>query len=220
MAHARHPERRFVLKLLAWAFAIALALYLFPPFHIRSLQPAGVPVAAAPGAVDVPRFAEKFWNETLASTAAPRVEVHSVIAALNESPARAAEKFGHRAGIGGKAFFLVSGEGRVTQVDRRGVWLSVEGESTPRLVLITGPVFGNALRDVTGLIDITDFSSFDFNALGTELNRLAETRAQPGLRSAGQPGATLSFVAAGEIDDASGERPVLRLVPISVATKR
>jgi predicted lipoprotein len=220
MGNARHPERRFVLKLLAWAFVVALASYVFPPFHIRALQPAGVPVAAAPGAIDVPRFAEKFWNEKLVSPAAQGVEVHSLITALNESPAHAAEKYGHRAGIGGKAFFLVLGEGRVTSVDRRGVWLSVQGKSAPRLVLITGPVFGNALRDVTGLLDIKDFSSFDFNALGAELNRLAETHAQPALRSAGQPGATLSFVAAGELDDASGAQPVLKLVPISVVTKR
>ena len=220
MDNVRHPERRLVLKLLAWAFAVALALYAFPPFHIRSLQPAGVRVAAAPGAIDVPRFAEKFWNEKLTLSATQGVDVHLLFAALNESPAHAAEKYGPRAGIGGKAFFLVSGEARVTSVDRRGVWLSVQGERAPRLVLITGPVFGNALRDVTGLIDIKDFSSFDFNALGAELNRLAEARAQPALRSAGQPGATLSFLAAGEIDDASGEQPVLRLVPISVVARR
>lgn len=41
--------------------------------------------------------------------------------------------------------------------------------------LETGPVFGNVLRDGTGLLDVNDFpNSQDFNALSSEINRRVE----------------------------------------------
>jgi predicted lipoprotein len=221
MDHVQRPDRRALLSSLAWLAAVALALYIFPPFHIRPLERgAGVQPATVPGAIDVPKFAEKFWNEQLVNPAVQAADATAVFAALNENTATAMEKYGRRAGIGGKALFLVSGAGRVSAVDRRGVWLQVDGASDARIVLNTGPIFGNALRDVTGLLKIEDFSSFDFNALSAELNRLAETHAQPGLRADGKVGATLSFIAAGELDDASGAQAVLKLIPIRVTLKQ
>jgi len=221
MDHVQRLDRRALLSSLAWLAAAALALYLFPPFHIRPLgRAADVQLATAPGAIDVPRFAEKFWSEQLVNPAIQAADAPALLAALNQNTATALEKYGHRAGIGGKALFLVKGAGRVSAVDRRGVWLQVDGASEARLVLNTGPIFGNALRDVTGLLAIEDFSSFDFNALSAELNRLAETRAQPALRADGKVGATLSFIAAGELDDASGAQAVLKLVPIRVTLQQ
>jgi hypothetical protein len=209
------PKWRLPVKLAAWTAAAAIVFYVFPPFHIRPLASAGARTAGVPGAIDVPQFADSFWTGKLVSPAIQPVDAQPLVAAFNDDPARAVEKYGRRAGIGGKAFFLVSGQGRVVSTDRRGVRLSTEVQNGVELVLITGPVFGNALRDVTGLLKIDDFSSFDFNALGTQLNRLAETRAQPVLAGV-SVGSTLSFLAAGEFDDASGERPRIKLVPIRV----
>jgi predicted lipoprotein len=218
MASAEHPERRWPLKWLVWAAAAGVVLIVFPPFHVRPLR-LGVAPAAIPGAVDVPRVAEKFWVDQLAGPSAKPVEVRTLLMALGGNPQRAAEKYGHRSGIGGSAYFLVEGSGRVTSIDRGGVRLSVDGGSSLPLLLMTGPVFGSALRDATGLLDTADFNSFDFNALGAELNRLAETRAQPALRTGVSVGSNISFVAAGELDDATGDRPVLKLVPIRVTVK-
>jgi predicted lipoprotein len=218
-ASVQDNERRAPLGLLAWIAVAVIVLVVFPPFHIRPLQPAGIAPTAPPGALDVPRFAEQFWTEKLASPAAQPVDARVLVAALRENPAEAANKYGHRAGIGGKAFFYVSGEGQVSAVDRTGVRLNALAPGSTQLVLITGPIFGNALRDATGLLDIKDFNSFDFNALSAELNRLAESRAQPALRRGLTVGSTISFIAAGEFDDASGEEPVLKLVPIRVTPK-
>lgn len=208
-------EWRWPVKLAAWTLAAAIVFYIFPPFHIRPLESVRDRAVGVPGAIDVPRFADSFWNGKLVSPAIQPIDAQVLVAAFNENPARAVEKYGRRAGIGSKAFFFVSGEGRVVSADKRSVRLSTGAQNGVELVLITGPVFGNALRDVTGLLKIDDFSSFDFNALGAELNRLAETRAQPVL-SGVSVGSKLSFLAAGEFDDASGERPMLKLVPIRV----
>jgi len=165
--------------------------------------------------MDVSGFAERFWNEKLLSAAVPAVEAAPLVAALVQDPALAAQKYGRRAGVGGKTFFLVSGTGRVASVDHTGAWIDVGGAQIPRVLLLTGPVFGNALRDVTGLLNLSDYRSVDFNSLSTALNQLCETRAQPVLQRVGA-GASISFLAAGEIDDASQAEPILRLAPIRV----
>jgi hypothetical protein len=197
-----------------WLVGAVVVLALFPPFHIRPLSAVDI-AKKGTGAVNVPGFAERFWNEKLLSAGVPRVEAAGVVAALVQDPALAAEKYGRRAGVGGKTFFLVSGTGRVASIDHTGAWIDVGAADTPRVLLLTGPVFGNALRDVTGLLNLSDYSSVDFNSLSTQLNLLCETRAQPALRRA-RAGASISFLAAGEIDDASQAVPVLRLAPIRV----
>lgn len=214
MAHARLPERRLGRKLAGWLVAAGLLLALFPPFHIRPLSAVNA-TQAAPGALDVPAFAVRFWNEKLLSPGVPPVEARPLVATLVRNPQLAAQKYGRRAGIGGKTFFLVSGAGHIASVDQLGAWVDVGEAQTPRIVLVTGPVFGNALRDATGLLNLSDYRSVDFNALSTELDHLAETRAQPALHHLAT-GASISFLAAGEIDDASGAVPVLRLAPIHI----
>jgi predicted lipoprotein len=200
--------------------AAAVLLIVFPPFHIRPLKQGGATPVATPGAVDVPRVAEQFWTGKLLAAAMEPVDVRTLMMALDADPAMAMEQYGHRAGIGGNAVFFVEGAGVVQKIDASGVWLGVDVTKPLQAVLITGPIFGNALRDSTGLLSLSDFNSFDFNALGAELNRLAEARVQPQLRKDASVGSPLSFLAAGELDDASGDRPILKLVPIRVTPKR
>jgi len=219
MENPQHPERRLPLRWLASVFVVSLVLVVFPPFHVRPLR-SGAPSAAASGSADVPRLAERFWTEKLASPVTQPVDVRTLLTAISQNQAEAVAKYGHRAGIGGRPYFFVGGEAHVGAVDHTGVWLTVDVASSPQLVLITGPIFGNALRDATGLLHIDDFNSFDLNALGAELNRLAETRAQPALRTDVSVGSQVSFLAAGELDDATGDRPVLKLVPIRVTLQR
>jgi len=213
VARARIPELPRWRKPAGWITAAAVLLALFPPFHIRPHD--AVSENEGAGALDVPAVAERFWNEKLLSPGVRPLDVRPLVAALVQDPARAAEKYGRQAGVGGKTFFLASGIGHIASVDHRGAWIDVDGSESPRILLLTGPVFGNALRDVTGLLSLSDYRSADFEALSTALDRLAETRAQPALRALGA-GASISFLAAGEIDDASQALPVFRLAPIRV----
>jgi len=199
--------------------AVAVLLVVFPPVRIRPLKQGAAP-AAVPGSVDVSRVAEKFWSDKLLAAAVEPVDVRTLMMALDADPARAMEQYGHRAGIGGNAVFLVKGAGVVEKIDASGVWLGVDAPKPLRAVLILGPIFGNALRDSTGLLSLNDFNSFDFNALGAALNRLAEERVQPQLRNDASVGSPLAFLGAGELDDASAEQPILKLVPIRVSRQQ
>lgn len=217
MARTRTPEPSLARRLAGWLMGAVVLLALFPPFHIRPRNVVEMP-ERVPGALDVPGFAARFWNTKLLSPGVPAVEAQPLVAALVQDPTLAAAKYGRRTGIGAKTFFLVSGQGHIAAVDQVGAWIDVGGAGAPRILLLTGPVFGNALRDVTGLLNLSDYRSVDFTALSAELDRLSENQAQPALRKLAV-GASISFLAAGEIDDASGAVPVFRLAPIRVEVR-
>ena len=94
-----------------------------------------------------------------------------------------------------------------------------EGAPTtaPEVVLPVGLLFGNAVRDGTGLLNVNDYpNSQDFNDISQALNRIIETRVLPSLRERAKVGATVRFVGCTEIADESGDLRPLRVVPIQV----
>ena len=97
-----------------------------------------------------------------------------------------------------------------------GVAFAPNGKE-PDIVLQTGLLFGNAVRDATGLLDASKFAdSRQFNEMSTELNRLAETRIIAVLKERAAVGRHLDFAGCVEIqDDASVIKP-LAIIPLDV----
>jgi predicted lipoprotein len=198
---------------LAAMFAIAaVALWRFPLFHLRPLV---APAEAGAGGTGVVAAADIFWNEQLPSARATDVAV--VLAALRKDPKAAIQTYAHRVGLGA-AYFFVSGEGRVVARERSAVRLAVgTGADAPMVELQTGPVFGNTVRDGTGLLDVNRFSSLqDFNALAAELNERIESRVLPTLRGRAQPGTRVSFTGCAEAVEPAPGQPLLAIVPTRV----
>ena len=194
----------------------AVFLSVFPPFHIRKLEAGTGAHGSSP---DIARRASEFWKSSLARPRVPPVDLQMLLQALSHDPAGSGREYGRRPGIGGPWFYLVSGTARVASVDRRGVWLEPGDGSGVAAVLQTGPIFGSALRDATGLVRFEDFSSFDFNQLSEQFNHLSETLAQPALRRDARVGARVEFVAAGRLNINGGDGRTLLLAPIAVQVK-
>lgn len=193
-------------------------LILYPPFRIVPRNPsadgggartAGAPLAPAFSAT---AFAERFWSEQLQPAAAGAPQAAPVLAALQRDPVAAAQAHAHRVGIGGTAHYFLQAQGRIIAIERSRLLVDVDGRS---IAIRTGPVFGNAVRDGTGLLDVNQVPGLaEFNALSAELNRLVEARIQPALKSA-QVGATLRFAGCAEAPEtAPAAGPVLTFVPV------
>lgn len=198
-----------------WVLAIVVFCWLLPPFHIRPLDARSSGASAEGAALDAAQSARKLWDQ-LVSTQDRAVDVTTLLTALKSDPRAAEQSHGRRIGHGGPAFYFVRGTGRVVESTRKGVVLEIAGHAT-RVVLITGPVFGNSLRDATPLVEIGDFDSFQFNALSTELNLLSERQVQPRLADLNQPGASIRFVGGARIARRGG---ALEVVPIDVGSSQ
>lgn len=198
--------------------AIGVALYLFPLFRVVPLRPAGNIPGGAAGGFDPRAFAAEFWTTRLQPAAARASDAPVVVAALRRDPATAAREHGHRVGLGATYFFL-HGRGRVVQVESNRVVIELAGAAGAQLVLRRGPVFGNAVRDGTGLLNLNAFPGLqEFNALAAELNQLVESRVVPLLRDPGiTAGVNLEFAGVAEAPESLEPGPLLTLVPIHVA---
>jgi predicted lipoprotein len=123
---------------------------------------------------------------------------------------------GRRLGLSRSTSYFVAGTGLIVSVTNDSVSIALESEAGPSVVIETGPVFGNAIRDGSGLVDVSAFpNSQDFNAISTALNRRVEEQVLPQLRAKAVIGARIRFVGGAEVDDPASALP-LRVVPIRI----
>lgn len=177
-----------------------------------------VPRAAESGPppeASVDSVADAYWTGALADHAAKAPAAAEVLDALREDAAAAGERLGVRMGVGRGFVLTLRGEGAVTEVKRDGVGVVIE---TPAgaidVVLRTGPVFGNAVRDAAGALQASDFvNSQEFNRVSSALNQRVEVNVLPRLRGLA-PGQRVAFVGCVEVASARSVPRPLVLIPI------
>jgi predicted lipoprotein len=102
-------------------------------------------------------------------------------------------------------------------IEPQGIGLSLGNANEAEIVLETGLLFGNAVRDATGLTTASNFpNSQAFNDVSTELNHLVETQVIPSLKQQAQIGRRVQFVGSGEVRADATELMPLKLVPLEV----
>jgi hypothetical protein len=162
---------------------------------------------------DAVSFAESFFEDDIPNALDQTVEAGLLLTAVRENPAKARERFGVEFGIGETYYYFVSGQGVVSSVSKKSVEISIPGNSnSDEFRISTANIFGNTIRNGTGLLDVSDFpNSRDFNAVSQELNRLVETRVLPPFRDQVESGQTVSFAGCIEINN---EQEKIVLIPI------
>jgi predicted lipoprotein len=196
--------------------ALAVLGVAFPPFSLRSR--AAVELERAAAQFSAEEFVRRFWETHLTPSRDRAHEAAAVLGALAGDPARACREFGRTLGIGGACTFYLRGSGRVVGVTADEVRLAVAGGGSGDVVDVIIPlglVFGNAVRDGTGLLEASVFpNAQQFNEVAAELNAIVEAKVLPELQRVAQNGARIEFVGCAEWRDDA--KPPLRLVPVWV----
>lgn len=210
------------MRALRWLIGISVIAALgwwFPLFHIVPLKTVTAEKAAA--TFNATSFAESFWTNQLAAAAVKAVKAGVLIPAINADSAAAKTNYSRTVGMGDAYFYFLTGTGRVVAVSDDEISLAVTPTATNAEISIqTGLVFGNALRDGTGLLNASDYpNSQDFNDLSAALNHIAETKVLPKLHDATKVGATVAFAGCAEVDDESSDLKPLKLIPIQATVQ-
>jgi predicted lipoprotein len=200
-----------------WLIAIVVAAgvcWLFPLFHIVPLKTAAAEKEAA--TFNPASFTEKFWDERLLKSLDKAVKADVLLGVIQSNTAEAKKKFAHSVGVSESYTYFVSGTGRVIALSDDEISLAITGGATNAEVsLQTGLLFGNAIRDGTGLLNVNDYpNSQDFNGISEALNHLVETRVLPKLHGQAKVGAKISFTGCAEVDDESTDLKPLKVIPI------
>ena len=197
------------------AVVLAVLFWFMPLFHIVSLESAREQEAAA--VFNAADYVDEFWQGSLLESAGNAVDTAELLAAFERDYAAAADLYGHRLGMSSTSYYLVSGQGRIIAVDAMAVSISLDEDESAEVVISTGPVFGNAIRDGSGLLDVSDFANIqDFNSISAEINRRVEEQVLTRLREGGSVGANVLFAGGVKVADTEGAPSALNLVPVVI----
>lgn len=194
--------------------AAAVVLWRFPLFHVVSLEEAEQKRAAE--VFHPEEYVAKFWDERLPKELDKAIEATTLMAAVRKDPNAAKAQYGVTLKAKSEYYYFVRGRGRVVGVEEGFVALSLDSEGSKADVLVTtGPIFSNALRDGTGLIHPSDFhNQQDFNGISQELNRIVEDRVLPPFRDQVDPGDNVEFTGCAEIVVERTDLDPMTIVPI------
>jgi predicted lipoprotein len=190
---------------------------MFPLFHVVRLDE--VQAAEQRTAFNAQMFVARFWQDRLLPSLDAAAGAETVLAAMDKDRQAALAKFGRKTGVGRTTLLLIQGVGSIVSVDPKSVGVSLTpDEAKPDVVLRAGLLFGNVVRDATGLLDSSDFeNSQQFNDISTELNRHIELHVIPVLKEKAVIGRQVRFVGCASVpDNADTVRP-LTLIPLVVS---
>lgn len=160
---------------------------------------------------DAVTFAQDLWDKQLPSCILNAPVDEEVIAMLHQNVPEAFRKYGRKVGISKTAYILMKGKG--TLIRKHEEHLTVVNDARDTLLIATAFIFGNAVRDGSGLVDVSDFVNMTaFNDVSVALNKLVRAKLIPVL-SADDVKIGKSIVYAG-VTELREDKPVPSVIPL------
>lgn len=172
--------------------------------------------AASGNKFDAAAYASNFYHHLLLPKLDNAVDVSTLFNVLQTEPAKAFANYSHALGIGNIKYFLVKGKGTVTEITENNIGIAADSLQK-ELRMTTEFVYGNAIRDASGLVDLNAFTNTaDFNNVSAEINRIIRKEVLPPFRAKVKKGDTIRFYAAMELNQAHLKPGLPELVPVAV----
>jgi predicted lipoprotein len=167
---------------------------------------------------DLASYTRILWERDLPEIARQGADIRSLLGALQDDPATTCRTRGHKLGISQTVYFFARGTGTITSLDDENVIVTL-GDGR-QVKVATDFIFGNAVREASGLVNIDDFLNMtDFNNVSVDLNkRVKENVAKP-LRNAAVPGMSIEFAGAFEVNEKKPEPNGIRIIPVIAEVK-
>lgn len=200
-------------------YLAVVALLAYNSVYIKKLDE----VKAGAATFNAAGYALDFWDKKLTPGLSKAVELGALTSQLKTEKDKAFEQHSHALGIGNIRYFLVKGEGVVADVSENEVSVKLAGasESTDNVRIATEYIFGNAVRDASGAIDINAFTnSMDFNNVSAEINKLIREKVVPPFKSKVKKGDRIAFHGAIELNRAHLQVNDIEIIPIHLQIEK
>jgi len=198
------------IKYIVWV--VVLLLVAFKSVYIKKLSDVK---AAKSTSFNAATYAQNFWKNKLSQAEAKAVDVDELFAQLKSNPKEAFQKYGHAIAIGSTRFFMVKGKGTVRQITADEVELNTTGANNTQLA--TTYVFGNAVRDASGLVSINDFTNtIDLSNVSGEIDKIIRKQVLPPFRQTVKAEDHLEFTGAIELNEAHLNLADAEIIPVNL----
>jgi predicted lipoprotein len=167
---------------------------------------------------DPAQYVQTFWSTKLIPGLSNAIDITQLTSLLSSDTAKAFESYSHVLGIGNLRYFLVKGKGTITSIQDDDITVSLDDSNQP-ISIATEYIFGNAVRDATGLININEFTNtMDFNNVSAEINKIIREKVLPFLKSYAKEGNKIEFTGAIELNKEHLDLSHIEVVPIEIKT--
>lgn len=205
-----------------WKYIVFAAILVFLLDNSLYLENLGKRRSAkADEEFDAGQYARSFW-EKLNKTVDRAADAKQFLELFHLDHRTAIEKYSTKTKhVSSTHFFLLRGEGKIVSVSQEGVLVCLAGTKTdPEILIATDLIFGNAVRDASGLVDSDHFpDSMNYNKVSEEIDKIVMNEVIPPFRSNVKEGLTVHFVGASEIFESDPQISPLRVVPIKLEAK-
>lgn len=159
-------------------------------------------------------YALDIWENKIPAVIEEAPEINALIDMLSSNRDQAFENYGQKLGISATWYFMTRGEGVIDSVEEEV--LRVRISDRREVSVATGFIFGNAVRDGSGVVDIDEFVNMtDFNNVSVAINNLVKGEVVPLLKERARPGMRLEFAGAFELNEETGDLDEIRVIPVT-----
>jgi predicted lipoprotein len=179
-------------------------------------------VKAATTGFDGVAYASKFWSEKLVPAMEEGVDLSRLLLQLQTNPEPAFASHSHALGIGNIKYFPVKGEATVEMINENEFVISLDNQPSGTVLMIANEyIFGNAVRDASGQIDINAFTNTrDFNTVSAEINNIIRTKVIPSFKDKVKTGDRVRFTGAIELNQKYLNLNAIEIIPVSLSVEK
>jgi predicted lipoprotein len=161
---------------------------------------------------DAKAYSKDFYQNQLLKNADKALEINDLISKISNNPEASFKEYGHALGIGNIGYFLVKAKGKITKINENTVEIDVSGK---KYIIATEFIFGNAVRDAAGIIQMTTFeNTMDFNNVSAALNEIIRKEVVPNFKKNAVVGKEIDLVGALELNQKHLKLSEVEIVPI------
>lgn len=194
-------------------YSIAILLVLFVLSQSVYFKKLSDVKAVAAKVFNADDYARNYLKAQLIPAAKAAPQADQLIPMLKDSPEKAFKTYAHGLDIGNIRFFMVQGDGLVTSVDENDVYVLTKNKQTLKIAIEY--IFGNALRDAPGLIDINDFNNtMELNNIAAAVDKIIRDEVLPPFSSQVKKGDNISFAGAFELNQEHINLANIEVIPV------
>jgi predicted lipoprotein len=126
---------------------------------------------------DFNAYADSLYYRGILTQSKP-IALNALVSQINSNQENTFKTYGNRLGIGNSTFFMVETKGKIVNMEDGKIKLNTAENGV--ITVDTKYIFGNAIRDASGLVKLTDFkTNADFNKVSEALNTIIREKALP-----------------------------------------
>lgn len=195
---------KYCLGLIALVLLAYNSVYFTDLDEMKAIQESGI---------DFSQKATELYEDILSKSS--NLEVATLAAELSSDVDSTFAKYGNRLGIGNSAYFMVAADGIITKIN--GGELELKTNDGRNIKVETKFIFGNAIRDASGLVALTDYkTNAEFNKLSEALNTHIREQVIPASITGLQVNDQVKVVGALKLSKSEPLNNQMEILPVSI----